>query len=228
MGKIIEMKAAEIVLDYNLYPRHKIDGTHVLHIRSALRAGEELPPVVVDKSSRRATDGFHRITAALKEFGDDATIKALVKDYGSEGEMFEDAISMNSGHGSNLTPFDRVRCITLAEEFKIDLDSLAVALRMPAEEIQKLQITRTAKSRTSPGLTPIKQGLGHLAGRKLTKKQEEGNESYGGLKPLFYVNQVILCIEKDLIDTSNTNLLAGMATLRDLLNGLDLEIRESA
>lgn len=224
---LLEMKAAEVVLDYNLYPRHKIDATHVQHIRAALRAGEALPPPVVDRRSRRATDGFHRVTATLKEFGEDATITVEARDYESEADMFVDAIHMNSGHGSNLTPYDRVRCITVAEEFKIDPEELARALRTSPDDLEALRITRTARTKGA-SITPIKHGLGHLAGRRLSKLQQEGNESYGGLRPLFYVNQVLLLIEKDLIDDSDGRLVERLAHLRDTLNGMRLEVRKEA
>lgn len=227
MAEIIEMRAADLILDYNLYPRHKIDATHVLHIQAALRAGEALPPVVADRESLRVIDGFNRITANLKEFGEDATIEVELRDYASEAEMVLDAMYMNSGHGDNLSPFDRVRCIMLAEEFKIGADDLARALRMPADDIADMRIKRTAKTRGG-AVTPIKQGLGHLAGRKLTKKQEAGNESYGGLRPLFYVNQVVLILEQDLVDDTNARLLERLGELRDLLNSIDLSVRESA
>lgn len=226
--KVTEVKAASIVLDYTLYPRSRIDSTHVLHIREALRAGEELPAPVIDKASHRCTDGFHRITAALKEFGGDARIKVEVREYASDAEMLLDAMLMNSGHGSNLTPFDRVRCITLAEEFKIDIESVAKALRTSPDDIERLRITRTARK---PGgsITPIKAGIGHLAGRRLSKAQQNGNERLGGMsQPTFYVNQVILLIESNLLNAENVKLLERLAHLRDLLNTLELDVEQIA
>lgn len=226
--KVIEIKAASVVLDFNLYPRHRVDDTHVLHIREAYRAGAELPPVVIDKTSKRATDGFHRVTATLKEFGEDASIMAEVRDYPDEAAMLLDAMLMNSGHGNNLSPFDRVRCITLAEEFKIDTESIAKALRTSPDNIESLRITRTAR-KSSGAITPIKAGLGHLAGRKLSKRQQVGNERLGGMsQPTFYVNQVILLIESNLLNAENVKLLERLAHLRDLLNGLDLDVEQSA
>jgi len=217
-----EMKCAEVILDYNIYPRHKIDSTHVGHIRAAIRAGVELPPIVVCSKSHRCTDGFHRVTANGREFGEDAPIMVELRDYANEAAMLLDAIAMNAAHGENLTPFDRVRCITLADEFKLKDAQLAQALRMPLQDIEEMRVKRTATTRDGT-ITPIKQGIGHLAGRRLTRKQERGNDSYGGLRPLFYVNQVILLLEHDLIDTDNVNCWARLTELRDILNGMELE-----
>ena len=218
-----EMKAAEIVLDYNLYPRHKIDSTHVLHIRSAMRAGEELPPVLVDKASKRAIDGFHRITAALREFGEDATIRAELREYDSEAEMLLDAIRTNSGHGHNLSTYDRVRCMVLADEFKVSLEDVATALRCQASEAKNLKLQRTV-SVGNGQITPIKHGLRHLAKRsKLSAKQAEGNQAYGGLSPTYYVNEVVRILSYDLADWRNPGFVGRLAALREILNGLDFD-----
>lgn len=224
---IVEMKAAEIILDYNLYPRHKLDATHVTHIRLAIRAGNGVPPVVVCKKTKKATDGFHRITAALKEFGPDATVRAELRTYGNDGERLLDAFHMNSDHGRNLTPYDRVRCIAMAEEFKVSMKDVAKALRMPLDEARRLGVRRAHDPKTQK-VIPIKHGLSHLVGQDLTPKQEEGNRTYGGMQPLYYVNQVIRMIENDLLDFDNVKLIEGLSELRDRLNGLEGLAQKSA
>jgi hypothetical protein len=212
------VQAASVVLDFDLYPRHKVDSTHVTHIREAMRAGEALPPVVVDRKSRRVVDGFHRVTGALREGGEEATIAVEWRTYESDAEMFRDAMYLNSGHGSNLSRYDRVRCLQIAEEFGIALADVAQALRTNPDDVMELRTTRTAKG--AKGLTAIKHGTGHLAGRKLTKRQEEGVASYGGMNQLYFVNQVVLLIEKDLLDTENEPLMERLAHLHGLLDGV--------
>ena len=63
--------AASLVLDFNFYPRHKVDDYHVSEIRASMQAGVIMPPVRADKASKRVVDGLHRVTAALKEGGTD-------------------------------------------------------------------------------------------------------------------------------------------------------------
>lgn len=222
--KTTELKAAEIVLDYNLYPRHKIDSTHVLHIRTAIRAGEELPPVLVDRESKRAIDGFHRITATLKELGAEATISAELRDYGTEADMLLDAIRTNSGHGQNLSAYDRVRCMVLADEFKVSLEDVSNALRCRTSEAKNLKLQRTV-SVGGGRTTPIKQGLRHLAtrGKKLSAKQVEGVQSYGGMRPTYYVNEVLRILSYDLADWRNPSFVKQLAALRETLNGIDFD-----
>lgn len=213
----MKMKCAEIILDYNVYPRHKIDGTHVGHIRSAIRSGVELPPVIVDMKSRRCVDGFHRITATLREFGEDAVIEVELREYRNEAVLVLDAIELNSGHGENLSPFDRVRCVTLADNFKLKDVDLAKALRVPLDEIEHMRVGRTATNRDG-SIIAIKHGISHLAGRRITRRQERGNEAYGGLRPLFYVNQVVLALESELIAEDDAKCWERLTYLRDLLN----------
>lgn len=57
------LNTAELILDYGLYPRHSIDSQHVSYMVESIRAGVALPPVVIDKKSKRVVDGFHRVTA---------------------------------------------------------------------------------------------------------------------------------------------------------------------
>lgn len=215
--------AASLLLDENLYPRHKVDATHVAHIRSAMRADEELPPVIADRKSKKVADGFHRITAALKEFGEEAEVEVEWRDHEDDGALLLDAIHMNSGHGSNLSRYDRVRCLQLAEEFGVTLEDVAAALRSRPGEVQELRVTRTAKGSRGT-MTPIKHGLGHMAGRKITKKQAEGVASYGGMNQLYFVNQVILLIEKDLLDADNEALMERLGYLSELLERAGIPI----
>jgi len=224
VAKVTEVKAASLVLDYNLYPRHKVDSTHVLHLRSALRAGEKLPPVVADEASRRVVDGFHRVVSHLQEHGDEATIRVEFRKYESEADLIEDAIRLNSGHGSNLTPWDRVRCTILAEEYGLAVGRLAAALRAPLAEVEDLRLRRTVKVGRDATISPIKRGFSHLAKKgKVTKRQMEGMETAGGLQRTYYVNEVIRTLEYDLADWENPKFVDRLKVLKAMLNEIDLD-----
>lgn len=224
MTSLKEVKAASLLLDFNLYPRHKVDRTHVLHIRSALRAEEEMPPVIADKATKRVVDGTHRVISVLDEFGDDATICVEFRTYATEADIIEDAVRLNTGHGSNLTPHDRVRCIVLAQEYGLSADRLADALRSPLAEVEILKTERVGKVRGGDHPIPIKQGLKHLTrgGRKITKKQADGMADAGALNRTYYVNEVIRTLEYDLADWENPKFVERLIRLRDLLNDLNL------
>jgi hypothetical protein len=213
------MKAVELVLDFDLYPRGNIDAHNVKNLCNALEAGAELPPIVIDKKSKRVIDGFHRRKAHLQTFGDDAEVAVVEKSYKDDAAMFLDAVRYNGAHGAKLDPFDRARCTIIAERLSIPLDAVAGALNMPVDKLAALHTTRTAKD--SGGLTiPIKRTFRHMAGRKLNKRQESANERSSGMNQVFYANQLIDLIEAKLLDKDDEKLLERLLVLHGLLEEL--------
>lgn len=212
------MKAADIVLDFDLYPRGQVDNQHVGEIREAMRAGIEMPPVIIDKKSKRAVDGFHRIRAELAENGEGATIQVVAKKYTNDKAMFLDAMRFNVGRGHDLTPYDKARSIIRAGALKITDMELAEVLKVTVEKIVGVREVKTAKSNGK--LCPIKRTIQHMAGKPLTRKQVEANARLGGMKPRFYVNQIVTLIEADLLDKEDEELAGALRQLHELLGGI--------
>lgn len=212
------IKAALVVLDYNLYPRNNVDQHNVRAIMDALEAGEEMPPIIIDRHTKKAVDGFHRTLAKLKR-DPDSEIEVIEKTYKNESEMFLDAMRYNSTHGARLDPCDRVRCTIIAEKLSIPLAAVAGALHVPAEKLGALKSDRTAT--TAGGLSiPLKRTIQHMAGQKLTKAQNAANDKLSGMNQVFYVNQVILLIESNLLNKEDEKLLDALRHLSELLEGL--------
>lgn len=213
------IKAAEIVLDFDLYPRNNVDAHNVKGIVDALAAGIEMPPVIIDKKSKRCVDGFHRVRAQLRLYGDDADITVIEKPYKNEAEMFLDAMRYNAAHGARLDPCDRTHCVIVAERLRIPLDAVAGALCMPIEKLGALRDDRTAKG--AGGLSiPLKNTVRSFAGRKLTKRQVEANEKLSGMNQQFYANQLIELIESNMLDYDDEKLMERLIQLRELLEGV--------
>jgi len=213
------MKAAEIILDYNLYPRNNIDSHNVRTLVDAMAAGAVIPPVVIDRKSKRAVDGFHRVLATLKKDGPDAEIEVVEKTYKNEAALFIDAARLNSCHGARLDPCDRTHCMIVAERLSIPLEAMAEALHMPADKLGALHNGRTAI--TAGGLTiPLKRTNQHMAGKRLNQSQIEANDRSSGMRQVFYVNQVIDLIEAKLLNQEDENLLDRLRHLHGLLESL--------
>lgn len=210
-----EMKLSELVLDYDLYPRPAIDTEHVKGMIDAEKAGAEFPPILVDKKSKRITDGFHRYRKQQRVFGPDGTIMVVLKSYKTEADMIEDAISLNAQHGKKLSPYDHARCILIAKRVKLSDTRLAGALHVPVKKLGELRVRKIAS--TNGNQLAVKQTISHMAGKKLTAKQAEANGKLGGMKPLFYVNQLITLIKADLIDTGDDKLEEGLKRLGKLI-----------
>ena len=216
MAKTVTVKAATLVRDLTVYPRHTVDDTHIRELVRALEAGHTLPPVIAELGTRRQVDGIHRTAAVLRHFGADAEIEVQWRTYASDADLLEEAIRLNAGHGRRLAPYDKARCIALAEDIGLTPDRTAAAMGMTVERMDDLRLRKTAIG-PGAGLIPIKATSVPYAGRPMSAAQVTGNHRAGGMGQTFYVNQVINLIESDLLDTSNARLMERLAHLMALL-----------
>ena len=206
---------AELVLDFDMYPRGKVDSHHAAQMVASIEAGAELPPLVIDKKTKRLVDGFHRWRAYKQAYGLNYKVTCIEKTYKDDGELFLDAMRYNASHGRALTQHDKTHCLIMAKNFKLSDNLVSEALNLTAERIGELRSTRIAGVAARP--IALKQTIRHMAGQKLTKKQETANTKLSGMNQLFYVNQVCILIENDLVDTDNSQLAKGFIRLRALL-----------
>ncbi len=226
-----KIKICELVFDMTIYPRHDVDRHHVNDIARSMEAGCDMPPIVVEKKTRRIIDGFHRGKAYLKNNPPEFEIEVVEKTYKDEKALFLDAIRYNSSHGKNFDSHDRAHCVIMAARLQIDDESIANVLHVDQKYIGSLRVDRTAfagklsvdtgKPTRKPGeQIPLKQTIKHMAGQTLTKGQEDANTRLSGMNQVFYVNQVILLIENGLLDKENDALFERLKVLHGSLEGL--------
>jgi len=220
----ITLPLSELVEDFDLYPRPMVDSNNVTRLRHAIRAGVSLPPITIDRRSKRITDGLHRRRAYRAELGSDARVACEAKDYKNEGEMFLDAIRLNAPHGKPLSPFDKARCVLKCKTFRIGMKQMSEALGMPPDVIQALGEGRTAKVSAGEGdqggEVVLKRTVAHMSGQTLTENQREANKRLSGMQQAFYVNQVLILIENDMLDTADETLMEALGRLAERLNGI--------
>lgn len=214
-AKRMTLKVTELVLDFSLYPRAEVDSHHVTSIAQAMANGVTMPSVVICGKTKRVVDGFHRIRAMLRLYGEDHATRVIAKRYKSEAELFLDAMRYNADHGRALTTYDKAHCALRASELQIDDDTVADCLHVDPAWVGGLRVDRTAVSGKLH--VPLKRTIKHMAGKKLTRKQQETNKKLGGMQQLFYVNQLIMLLEDDLLDKSNDGLLARLVRLGELI-----------
>lgn len=211
-----KVKAGELVLDFDLYPRNNVDSHNVGVLVNALAAGATLPPVVIDKKSKRVIDGFHRVRAYLRHLGELAEIEVIARSFKDDAEMFLEAMRYNSSHGVQLDQCDRTHCIIIAERLRIPMEAVAGALHMPADKLGELRTSRTAIN--GKLVVPLKQTVRHFAGKQLTKRQVEANVKLSGMNQQFYANQLIELLESRMLDTSDERLVERLRVLHGLLD----------
>ena len=223
--KMQNRKLSELKLVYPLYPRAKVDSQHVASIRDAIQAGCELPPIVID-TQNRVVDGFHRITAYRSERGEHHVVAVEVKKYADDGEFFLDAVHYNAAHGRMLSSYDRSHIAIAADNLKIAPAVIAQAMHVRVERLQSITVNKIAQVSIKTNGTrtvrrvPLKRTIRHMAGRDLTAEQQEANEKLGGMNQLFYVNQLVMLIENDLLDKENLDLLERLKKLGGLIDSM--------
>ena len=186
---IEKVNLCELIEDVNLYPRMQVDAVHVLDLAEAIRAGVKLPPIVVDRHSKKIADGFHRARAHRIVFGQDANIDAILKDYSSPSELFFDAVSLNAPHGKGFNVLDRERSLQIAQKLKIDWHSVAKAMGLRAE--------------TAEGIITPKASLSEPSFRKNESRNNAGRQAVPSRKDAKYLLDQVDAMCEDGVATSD-------------------------
>jgi len=209
---------SSLVEDFSLYPRGSVDTSRIGDYAAALKSGAKLPPPVVDAKSLRIVDGFHRIRAHRRAFGDQIELEVELQRYGSDLEMLQDAISRNAQHGMPLQKQDMTRCIHLLQERDVSVKKIAVILSTTEQQIQRLQIrvVRVA-GRTEPVKPIIWARL--QPPKTLTKEQMGVARSSSGWRPFQTVGQLRKEIEVGLLDMEDEKLVAALWALHAAIEG---------
>lgn len=192
------IKASQLVYDFTIYPRSMVVEYHVNELAEALRAGQSLPPIVVEAGTFRVVDGFHRGKAYQRVYGADADVPVEIQAFDSPQDLFLECVRLNAVHGRRLTAYDHAHCIRIAEEFKITPEALAASLAVTIDSLEKVRNTKVAIAPSGEPL-PIRRSVVHLAGKKLTKTQHVGAQAMGGMPLLYYTNQLITAFEHNLL-----------------------------
>lgn len=209
-----KIKAIECVLDWNLWPRHSaqsLDSANIRQMKEAMEAGVTLPAIIVNKDDMRVVDGFHRVSATLALYGDEAEIEADVRHYESEGEMFLDAGRYNSKHGLPMSPMDRAHFILKARRMKLPAPAIAEALGMQASAMKEFVEKRSAIA-VDGSRMPLPGGAVHLAGKELTEAQEHYARTTNGNVPMMHARMLLNALKADALSFTEKDI----ATLKEL------------
>lgn len=125
----------ELVLDWQDYPRERLDRRNVDHLLEVLRAGKGWrTPVVVDEELH-VLDGWHRLQA-LREHLDSSLVEveALVVRCRPEDRLRVAAL-LNRAHGLRLTDEDAARCAARLASREAAEGGLERALRRWSREL---------------------------------------------------------------------------------------------
>ena len=207
---------AALVEDFSIYPRHDVDSTHVTNIAHAIRAGVTIPMPICEVQSLRIVDGFHRVRAHKRVYGDQAEIEVELRRYKSETELIKEAVTLNSAHGRKFDQQDRTRCILLLKEHGVELDDIAVTLHTTTERVERLMVRVVIVDGEKHPAKPITFPTGDKP-RKLTAAQYAVAQSSSGWRPQQTVTQLANEIRSGVLDLKNDALVEALWVLHDAI-----------
>lgn len=216
---------AQLVEDFDLYPRSQVSSTNVANIHAALDAGEVLPPPVIDRKSKRIVDGIHRCRAWRKHLGPDGIIDVDFRTFKSDIDMFRAAVELNVGHGLPLQEVEKRRITLRLQDMGASPDVIARTLHMPVDRITRLTLNTTTVVTEGGEITveALKRPLFHFRGQEMTAQQAKAARSAPGTSYRLVVNQLRQAVRYRLIDPEDAKLaedLRALATeITDYLRG---------
>ncbi|MEA3224357.1 MAG: ParB/RepB/Spo0J family partition protein [Planctomycetota bacterium] len=204
------LKVAELIEDFALYPRSSVDSSHVADMAHALEAGGTLPPVVIDKTSKRIVDGFHRRRALMRVYGNDTDIEVELREYASDSELYLDALRLNAHHAKKISGADRTHAIIVGADIGVSPSAIAEAFGVTVDHVEMVLSIKTGKVtyRGAKGKAvkarrvPLKNSVKHLWGTQpnLNQEQERVMKSAPGQSQWLLVKQLADLIEFGLFD----------------------------
>lgn len=219
---------ADLIFDYDLYPRHAIDRSYSAEIARSIAAGngDQIPRPVVDAASLRVIDGFHRITAWRRHLGTGGSIEVELRDYDSPKAMIADAVRLNSTHGRKLDQQDRARSALLLERAGVTVQEIAVTLSTTEARVRELTNVRIVRVRDEAGheeRRPAKPVVYPRAGgdpRVINEEQYATMRSSSGHRTVQTVTQLTRELEDGLVDFSDLGLVDKLWLLHDTIRAV--------
>jgi len=231
MGKetISTIKAVELIKDWNLWPRDSVqvlDYTNVSRMREALKNGYKLPPVIADKKSLRIVDGFHRTSAVLSVFGNDADIDVILREYESEKDIFEDAIKLNAYQGLPLSPKDRAHCMIKLRKYKVPKSAIADLFQISTARFDAFFAQRTAfilNEKNQKERVSLSYGARNFAGKVMTPEQYKTANGLNGAAVSYKIQILINSLKSEAIILDD-KIVKKLEELRDTVDAVLMEV----
>lgn len=231
------VRLADLVEDFEIYPRHSVDSAYVSDLARAIQAGDQLPLIRVEKKTKRIVDGFHRTRAWRKVLGRGGEIEADLRVYASEQELLKEAIELNAKNGRKLDQQDRSRSALLLERHGVTVKEIAVVLHTTEQRVQELINVRVVlvkpptqdkgKTAGAQPLAPEKRPAKPVAypqpgepPRELSPEQYRIMESSGGHRTAQTVTQLTRELEAGLVDLSLPGLQEKLWRLHDVIESV--------
>jgi ParB-like chromosome segregation protein Spo0J len=211
----MKRKTGSLKQDPSILELRPVNQIFVSRYRQAMRNGDNFPPLIVEKDGSIIA-GNHRFEAYLAEFGENHEVPVVVKSYKDAAERIEDAIRDNARHGCAMDGITRKRAVLALSKLGRSPEAIAQVLGISARRVEEMAGLSVLVIGGRGKLTaqPIKRGLEHMVGKRVTADQYEAHRTADrGVPTIQAAKQLIRWIENEWIDWSDE---ATRKTMTDL------------
>jgi hypothetical protein len=130
-------KIADLLFDWNIYPRKEVNNQTVKAYAKALKSGSTFPPIRVGlfKGQKIVVDGFHRAHSRI--FLKIAYIECSTLPFQNEAELFAEAVRLNSSHGKTFTEIEVKASIRRLQRYNFNIKDIVSIVHIPASAIRQ-------------------------------------------------------------------------------------------
>ena len=209
--KISELKQSPDILEIR-----RVNPVIVSRYRQAMRAGEKFPNMVVQKGTNTIVQGNHRFEAYLSEYGEDHTVTVQEKAYKSDTEMIADSVHDNARHGEPLDGIGRKRAIVKLTQLGMKPEELAQLMGVSVKKI--VEIGGLTVMVRGNGHKPVKHGLEHIVGQKVSAKDYDKHALSDRALPAYQnAEQLTRWLQNGWVDMNNERNQKALQELHDEL-----------
>lgn len=227
------LTADDIITKGNLYPRNTCSWQITYSYSQSMKAGAKFPLIEVAKIKNKyyLIDGKHRLEA-IKRLNREGTkgikkskrvqnkdihVQCLVYSTLSLHDVYILSVERNIVHGLPFTSFDKMNIVKKLEGMKLSAKRISELVRMPVENIQRLKITKMTHTISGKPVV-LKSSLVSLAGVPVPDNFEEyQNDMDGGKLQTRLLDDIIILLEKEVLDFTNNMVLEKFNHLKRLI-----------
>jgi hypothetical protein len=202
--KTENIKISDLIMDWNIYPRHEVDRVRLGKYYDAMQAGVEFPPIIIDAKTKKIIDGFHRTEAFKKLKYDEIT--AEFYEFESDAEMVFWGISWNAQHGLTLSQYDQSRCLNIGRDYGLTDEQIANALCITIDKITKMEKSRIRINVNTGRPVEIKRVLASITSETVTQKQINVQKPFNCMSAGYYIKRACDVLKHGLLQTNEVNI----------------------
>ena len=219
----MEVKISDLVIDPKLVEIRSINPYYVSRYRQAMRVGAQFPPIIIEAETNRVVSGNHRVSAYLDEYGGGHVIEAIVETFPDEAAIIRRFAEENTRHGYPLSGISQRAIIHILLKHGDSPETIAPVLNIPVQKVNMLgqmSVLVVGKNKRKE-MKPIKHGLEHISGRKVSPKQyEEHRKSDRGVPLVHLARQIQRWIDNGWVDMTDMTTLSVLTDLYESLGKL--------